>query len=338
MPSVYLNIGSNRGDRRATIQRAVEMISNHFGGAVVRVSQYVRSLPWGYDSESEFLNVGVAIDWADATAMPTADEILDYTQSVERDIAPGDSHRNADGTYRDRIIDIDIIDIDGVKMETERLTIPHPRAAARRFVMEPMQFLCPGWQPESKSRIHRKKTASEMHRAEATAYLASEKLPLALIVDNVRSLNNIGSMFRTADAFGVRLIALCGISAQPPHPDIHKTALGAEETVMWKHYDTTTDAVEALRGEGWTICALEQVHRSVSLDTYRPENGEKTAIVVGNEVLGVEQKVVDMCDVCLEIPQCGSKHSLNVAVSAAVALWHLFSAINRPSNDDNTDN
>lgn len=338
MPSVYLNIGSNRGDRESTIQRAVEMIAKHFGGAVVRVSQYVRSHPWGYDSVSEFLNVGVAIDWAEHREMPSAVEILDFTQSVEREIAPGDRHRNADGTYRDRIIDIDIIDIDGVKMSTERLTIPHPRASARRFVMEPMQFLCPGWQPEGEKRIHRKKTAPEMHRAEATAYRASAKLPLALIVDNVRSLNNIGSMFRTADAFGVRLIALCGISAQPPHPDIHKTALGAEETVMWKHYDTTAEAVEALRADGWTICALEQVHRSVSLDDYRPECGQKTAIVVGNEVLGVEQKVVDLCDVCLEIPQCGSKHSLNVAVSAAVALWHLFSAINRSTFNDKSDN
>ena len=144
------------------------------------------------------------------------------------------------------------------------------------------------------------------------------------MLDNVRSLNNIGSIFRTSDAFAVERILLCGITATPPSPEIHKTALGAEDSVRWSYFENTADAVEMLKKEGYTVCALEQVDGSVSLEAFEADSDGRYAFIAGNEVDGVDQNVVDMCDVSLEIPQVGTKHSLNVAVSTALTIWHFF--------------
>lgn len=169
-----------------------------------------------------------------------------------------------------------------------------------------------------------KKTIWDLNRPSAEDFHSRQKTPLALVLDNIRSLNNVGSMFRTCDAFAASRICLCGITATPPSPEIHKTALGAEETVDWKHYDSTLDAIAELKADGYTVCCLEQVIDSVSLERFEAEKGRKYAVVVGHEVEGVSPEVVDACDTCLEIPQFGTKHSLNVAVSAGIALWQLF--------------
>lgn len=169
-----------------------------------------------------------------------------------------------------------------------------------------------------------KKTIWDLHRDTLDEFRQKRKMPLAVVLDNVRSLNNIGSIFRTSDGFAVDHIALCGISATPPSAEIHKTALGAEESVAWRYYADTLEAVESLKAEGWTVLALEQVKGSVALNEFRAEPGKKYAIVAGNEIDGVAQAVVDAADGCLEIPQLGTKHSLNVAVSTAIAIWHFF--------------
>ena len=148
---------------------------------------------------------------------------------------------------------------------------------------------------------------------------------MVVVLDNVRSLNNIGAIFRTCDAFAVAGIALCGISATPPSAEIHKTALGAENSVDWHYYPTTAEAIDALVANGYTIVCLEQVHGSVSLDKFVPSPDAKYALVLGNEVDGVDQTIVDRADLCLEIPQSGTKHSLNVSVSGGVALWAFYS-------------
>ncbi len=171
----------------------------------------------------------------------------------------------------------------------------------------------------------KKKTIWDLHRPDIETFKHTQKMPLALVLDNVRSLNNIGSMLRTSDAFAVAQVWLCGITATPPSPEIHKTALGAEESVDWRYAERTVDALAQLRAQGYTLCCLEQVEGSVELQRYAAEPGAKYAVVVGHEVQGVAQEVVDACDVCLEIPQRGTKHSLNVAVSAGLALWHLYS-------------
>jgi tRNA G18 (ribose-2'-O)-methylase SpoU len=170
-----------------------------------------------------------------------------------------------------------------------------------------------------------KKTPNDMlGRPSAEEFSRMEKTPLAVVLDNVRSLNNVGSFFRTCDAFGVEKILLCGITATPPDREIHKTALGAEQTVPWQYFDRTTRALEALREDGYTIVAVEQAEGAVSLDVFEPEAGERYALVFGNEVDGVSQEAVDMCGRAIEIPQVGTKHSLNVAVSGGVVLWHFF--------------
>lgn len=169
-----------------------------------------------------------------------------------------------------------------------------------------------------------KKTIWEMGRDTVEEYRAKEKLPLVVVLDNVRSLNNIGSIFRTSDAFRVEELCLCGITAVPPSPEIHKTALGAEDSVEWRYFADTMEAVEYLKGRGFTVCALEQVNGSVPLDVFAPVSGDRYAVIAGHEVNGVDQRVVDACDVCLEIPQEGTKHSLNVAVSTALAIWHFY--------------
>lgn len=164
-------------------------------------------------------------------------------------------------------------------------------------------------------------------------YKALPKLPIILVVDNVRSMHNIGSLFRTSDAFKVEEIVLGGISGCPPHPEISKTALGAEYTVSWRHVKDTLPAVSALQSKGWKICVLEQAHGSISLEAFHPdissgkEDDKGLVLVVGNEVKGVDQAIVDMADYILEIPQEGTKHSLNVAASGAIALFHLYNLI-----------
>lgn len=171
-----------------------------------------------------------------------------------------------------------------------------------------------------------KKTIFDLERLSVEEYREAQKLPLTVVLDNVRSLNNIGSIFRTADAFRCEEILLCGIAATPPSAEIHKTALGAEDSVPWRYFGSTIEAVEDLHVRGYTICALEQVQGSVALDSFRPEPGKRYAIIAGHEVEGVAQAVVDAADLCLEIPQAGTKHSLNVAVSTALAIWAFFTA------------
>ena len=179
----------------------------------------------------------------------------------------------------------------------------------------------------------KKKTIWEMGRLTVEEFHRSAKIPVVVVLDNVRSLNNIGAIFRTCDAFAVAAVVPCGISATPPSAEIHKTALGAEESVDWHYYPTTAEAVDALAAEGYTIVCLEQVHGSVALDRFEPSHEARYALVLGNEVDGVDQAIVDRADLCLEIPQSGTKHSLNVSVSAGVSLWHLYSKL-RIMNDE----
>lgn len=164
----------------------------------------------------------------------------------------------------------------------------------------------------------------ELHRIDSDQYRQAAKLPVTVILDNVRSEMNVGSVFRTADAFLIERICLCGITAVPPRPEIHKTALGAEQSVQWAHYATAMDAIAELREQGYRICSVEQVHGSISLEEFVAAPDQRLAIILGNEVKGVSQAAVDASDCCIEIPQCGTKHSLNIANSAAIVMWHLF--------------
>lgn len=168
----------------------------------------------------------------------------------------------------------------------------------------------------------------ELTRCSVEDYKAMRKLPLRILSDNVRSMHNIGSFFRMSDAFRVEEIILAGISGTPPHPEIAKTALGAEESVAWRHVDDAVAEVVRLKSGDWTVCVLEQTHDSISLREYSPADYEKKLLlVVGNEVNGVDQRIVDLADNVLEIPQEGTKHSLNVAASAAIALFHLYTEL-----------
>ncbi|RAI94981.1 SpoU rRNA methylase family protein [Algoriphagus yeomjeoni] len=164
----------------------------------------------------------------------------------------------------------------------------------------------------------------ELERVSVEEFKEMDKSPIVLVLDNVRSLNNVGSSFRTGDAFGIEKIYLCGITGTPPHRDIQKTALGATESVEWEYCLNTMQAMEKLKAEGYQICALEQVDRSVMLNEFRPEKGKKYALVFGNEVFGVEEEVLNACDAVLEIPQLGTKHSLNISVSLGIAVWDLM--------------
>ncbi len=169
-----------------------------------------------------------------------------------------------------------------------------------------------------------KKSIWDLDRTDVESYRVTEKLPLVVVLDNIRSLNNIGSIFRTCDAFRVDHICLCGITATPPSAEIHKTALGAEDSVAWRYYDTTLAALAALKESGYTIVVLEQVKGSVDMRDLRYPAGSRIAIVAGNEVDGVAQEVVDAADMCVEIPQEGTKHSLNVSVSTGLLVWESF--------------
>ena len=171
---------------------------------------------------------------------------------------------------------------------------------------------------------NRKLNVLEMHRISVDEFKLSRKTPLVVVLDDVRSMYNVGSVFRTADAFRIEHIFLCGITARPPHPEIHKTALGAEDSVDWTYTADTHEAVRQLQSEGYEVLAVEQVVGSTMLQDFRPESGKKYAVIMGNEVKGVKQSVVDMCDGCLEIPQFGTKHSLNVSTTAGIVMWEVL--------------
>ncbi len=164
----------------------------------------------------------------------------------------------------------------------------------------------------------------ELQRKTVDEFKKSEKLPFSVVLDNIRSLNNIGSVFRSSDAFLIEHIYLCGITATPPNKEIHKTALGATESVDWSYHETTEAVILQLQQEGYTIVSVEQVENSISLPDFKIEKGKKYAFIFGHEVKGVQQKIVDMSDFCVEIPQYGTKHSLNISVSAGVVLWEMF--------------
>lgn len=172
-----------------------------------------------------------------------------------------------------------------------------------------------------------KLTTEEMGRMSVEEFRASEKLPLTVVLDNVRSLNNIGSVFRTSDAFRVEHIALCGITATPPHREIHKTALGAEDSVAWSYHEDTAECVKGLKERGYKIYAVEQVNDSIKIGISNKElaiEGHPIAIVMGNEIEGVQESLLPLCDGSLEIPQYGTKHSLNVSCAAAIVIWEMF--------------
>lgn len=176
----------------------------------------------------------------------------------------------------------------------------------------------------------RKLENDELNRPGADEYQEVAKIPVRVVLDNIRSSHNVGSVFRTSDALLVEKIYLCGITSTPPDKEIRKTALGAENTVAWEYSESTLDAVAALKAKGYTLIAVEQVEDSVSLCDYLPTENAKLALIFGNEVKGVQQEVVDQCDFALEIPQYGTKHSFNISVSAGIVLWDLFSKIRVP--------
>lgn len=175
--------------------------------------------------------------------------------------------------------------------------------------------------------MSRKIKNAELNRLSAEEFKDTEKSPIVVVLDNIRSLNNIGSVFRTSDAFLIERICLCGICAYPPHRDIHKTALGAEDAVSWKHYEKTEDAVNELKAEGYKIYSIEQVENSIALQDFNPSKDDKYAFIFGNEVKGVQQKIVDLSDGYIEIPQYGTKHSFNISVTAGMVLWEVFKKI-----------
>ena len=173
----------------------------------------------------------------------------------------------------------------------------------------------------------RKLENSELDRLNVEEFKQVEKTPICIVLDNVRSLNNIGSVFRTADAFLIEKIYLCGITATPPHKDIHKTALGATDSVAWEHRESTLELLEELREEGYTSLAVEQAENAVMLNDFKVEENKKYALIFGNEVKGVSQEVVSASDLVLEIPQYGTKHSLNISVSVGIVVWDLWAKL-----------
>ena len=176
---------------------------------------------------------------------------------------------------------------------------------------------------------NRKLKNSELDRKSLSEFKSASKTPISIILDNVRSLNNIGSIFRSADAFLIRRIYLCGITATPPHREIQKTALGATDTVAWEYFEDALEVVEQLKASGKKVFSVEQAEDSLLLGEFLPTEDEEYVLVFGNEVKGVQQKVVSASDGVIEIPQLGSKHSLNISVSAGIVLWDLFSKISR---------
>ncbi|MFD1094986.1 RNA methyltransferase [Salegentibacter chungangensis] len=174
---------------------------------------------------------------------------------------------------------------------------------------------------------NRKLKNSELGRKTVPEFKEAKKTPIIVVLDNVRSLNNIGSVFRTADAFLIEKVFLCGITAQPPHKDIQKTALGATDTVAWEYIEDTLELVKKLQEDEVKVFSIEQAEGAIMLNDFKPRKGETCAVIFGNEVKGVQQQVVSASDGIIEIPQLGSKHSLNISVSAGVVLWDLFNKI-----------
>lgn len=174
----------------------------------------------------------------------------------------------------------------------------------------------------------RKLLITELNRLTVEEFKKTSKHQVVVVLDNIRSLHNVGSVFRTCDAFCMEAVYLCGITATPPHNEIHKSALGAEDSVDWMYFNDTLTAVESLKNDGYTIVAIEQVENSTLLPDFKVLKGEKYALVFGNEVKGVQQNVIDQCKLCLEIPQYGTKHSLNVSVSAGIILWEMVRLLN----------
>lgn len=170
-----------------------------------------------------------------------------------------------------------------------------------------------------------KKNILELTNCSVAQYREMEKLPISVLLDNVRSMYNVGSVFRTSDAFLISEVILCGITGCPPHPEISKTALGADESVKWRYKKDALEAVKEMKKEGWLICVLEQAHNSLPLQNFTPSDELKYLLVAGNEVDGVNQEIVDLADIVIEIPQHGVKHSLNVSVSVGIALWQMVS-------------
>ncbi|UUF16263.1 MULTISPECIES: RNA methyltransferase [Flavobacterium] len=177
----------------------------------------------------------------------------------------------------------------------------------------------------------RKLENSELDRKSIEDFKKSDKTPLILVLDDIRSLHNIGSVFRTADAFLIEKIILCGITATPPNKEIHKTALGATETVAWEHHENVLEVIQNLKKENVLTLAIEQVESAIFLQDFKVEKNQKYALVFGNEVYGVSQEAVAICDGCIEIPQLGTKHSLNISVSAGIVVWDLFQKLNWPN-------
>lgn len=169
----------------------------------------------------------------------------------------------------------------------------------------------------------RKLHTEEIIRLTPKEFKEIQKFPLVIVLDNVRSLHNVGSVFRTSDAYCVEKIFLCGITATPPNAEIHKSALGAEFSVEWEYYKDTTEALKILKKSNYTVLAIEQAEGSINIDTFKAEKDKKYAIVLGNEVKGVQQSVIDLSDACVELPQFGTKHSLNVSVTAGIVIWEL---------------
>jgi len=170
----------------------------------------------------------------------------------------------------------------------------------------------------------RKLANAELNRKSVEEYQRTPKIPVVVVLDNIRSLNNIGSVFRTCDAFMIESLYLCGITATPPHREIHKTALGATESVHWMYFEDTMDALKRLHFEGYTLCAVEQTENSIKLHDFKPVQEKKYAVIFGHEIRGVDQEVVNACELSIEIPQLGTKHSINIAVSAGIVLWEIF--------------
>jgi tRNA G18 (ribose-2'-O)-methylase SpoU len=167
----------------------------------------------------------------------------------------------------------------------------------------------------------------DLQRVSVSEFKAQEKLPVVVVLDNVRSMHNVGSVFRTGDGFSIERLYLCGITAQPPHREIEKTALGATQSVDWVHFPDTLSAVESLKQEGYRIIAIEQASGSIMLNSYRPSPDEKYALIFGNEVNGVSDEVMKTIDECIEIPQFGTKHSFNIVISAGIVLWDFFAKL-----------
>jgi tRNA G18 (ribose-2'-O)-methylase SpoU len=174
----------------------------------------------------------------------------------------------------------------------------------------------------------RKLLNSELERKSVEDFKQADKTPIIIVLDDIRSLHNIGSVFRTADAFLIEKIYLCGITATPPNKEIHKTALGATETVAWEYQKEVTETIQLLKKEEVLVYAVEQVEHSIMLNDFQPESGKRYALVFGNEVFGVAQEAIALCDGTIEIPQLGTKHSLNISVSAGIVVWDLFQKIN----------